>query len=90
MNKGKKYTNYDFDDFIELSHEWTEENGYLDCNIEIEIDGQVFKAHEVSICYHDLLFFTDKGTLNYVVDSYGDRLVAELFNWDLDEGTTIN
>ena len=64
------------DEVIEISLTHSVENEYYDC--EIDINGH--KAHEVSICNRDLLFFTDKGTLNYLVDSYGSRHSIELFN----------
>lgn len=52
----------------------------LECNITLIVDGEKFHAYEVSIASRDLLFFCDKGTLNYLVDTYGDRIAIELFN----------
>lgn len=48
-------------------------------------EGETFKAYEVSIAYGSLLFFTDKGVLDYVVDYYGDEPRVELYNIERDE-----
>ena len=71
-----------FEELVELSVKHKGQNKYLACDIILIDDEKEYKAHEVSICNRDLLFFTDKGTLNYVIDSYGDRHVAELFQID--------
>lgn len=71
-----------FKDFVHLSVSHKGENEYHACNIQLKHDGKTYKAHEVSVAHRDLLFFTDSDTLNFVVDSYGDRHVAELFNVD--------
>jgi len=68
----------DFNYFIEKSINHKGENKYYTCNLNLKIDDKNFKAHEVSICNRDLLFFTDKGTLNFVVDSIGFKNYAEL------------
>lgn len=52
----------------------------LECNLTLEVDGEKFRAYEVSIANQDLLFFTEKGTLNYVVDNYNGDARPELFN----------
>ena len=57
----------------------------FDCNFNIEAEEKTFKAHSVSICNRDLLFFTDKGTLNYLVDTIGFNDYAELIAIDCDE-----
>lgn len=57
----------------------------FDCNFNIEVEEKTFRTHSVSICNRDLLFFTDKGTLNYVVDTIGFNDYAELFSIDGDE-----
>lgn len=70
----------DFYEIVEKSLNHKGENKYFDCNITLKFDGIKHLCHEVSICNRDLLFFSDKGTLNYVVDSYGLRNVVELVN----------
>jgi uncharacterized membrane protein len=61
----------------------------LECDLALDVDGERFHAYEVSISNQDLLFFCDKGTLNYVVDSRrglnGPELMGiELFNVERD------
>lgn len=61
----------------------------LECDLTLEVDGEKFRAYEVSIANCDLLFFCDKGTANYLVDTIEDRISGktrvlgiELFNWE--------
>lgn len=54
----------------------------FECDFTLNISGNKYKAHEASICRGDILFFTDKACLNYVVDYYDGNGVAELFNID--------
>jgi len=76
------YTN--LKDLIDLAVNHDEESIEVDCSINLDIDDVECKAYSVSISYRDLLFYTDKGTIQYLVDSYGDRHTAVLHNWDLD------
>lgn len=57
----------------------------LECDLTLTVDGIKYHAYEVSVAHQDLLFFTDKGTLNYVVDNYGGTPRVELFNIETDE-----
>lgn len=59
-------------------------NVSLECDLTLEVDGEKFSAYEVSVSNQDLLFFSEKGTLNYLVDTYGDRFAVELFNIERD------
>ena len=52
----------------------------FDCNFTIKEDGVSYEVYEVSIANCDLLFYSEKGTLNYVIDNYGGKAVPELFN----------
>ena len=70
----------DINEIIEMSLFHSGENEYYKCSLKI--NGH--RAHEVSICNRDLLFFTDKGTLNYVVDTYGSRHTIDLVNEEID------
>ena len=56
----------------------------LECDLTLSVEGEKFHAYEVSVSNCDLLFFCDKGTLNYVIDTYGDKVVIELYNVDKD------
>lgn len=74
--------NLKLDQIIEKAIKHKGENKYYPTNIELKEEGTKYKCYEVSICHRDLLFFADKGTLNYVIDSYGDRNVLELYSID--------
>jgi hypothetical protein len=74
----------DIEDIIELSLTAKHSKSYP-CSLVLNEDGEKFRAYEVSIANRDLLFFTDKGTLNYLVDSFGDQTSIELFNMERDD-----
>jgi hypothetical protein len=57
----------------------------IDCDFKIQVEGEVCDVYEASVSYRDILLLTDKGTVTYFVDSYGDRHVVELFDWDFDQ-----
>ncbi len=57
-------------------------NKTLEVNIPLEIDGKTWRAYEVSISYRDLLFTCEEGIVTYLVDSYGERHTAELYDWE--------
>lgn len=76
------YTN--LNDLIDLVVDPNGDYAELDCSINLTVDGVDYHAHGVSIAYRDLLFYTDKGIIQYLVDSYGDRHTAVLHDWDLD------
>jgi hypothetical protein len=67
-------------DIIAMSIVHEGENEYHSCDIKIKEEGRTYHAHEVSICNRDLLFFCDKGAINYVINSYGDAHYLELIN----------
>lgn len=71
----------------EFSVNYKGESKEFDCNINLIVDDVKYKAHSVSIAHRDLLFYCDKGCFNYVVDSYGDRHVVELFHSEVDDET---
>lgn len=63
----------------------------IECGITLQVEGEKFHAYTVSIAHQDLLFYCDKGTLNYLVDSIEDRITGkrevlgiELFNVERD------
>lgn len=57
----------------------------IECDLTLDVDGEKFRAYEVSIANQDLLFLTEKGTLNYLVDDYGNgKIMVELFNIERD------
>lgn len=62
---------------VSLKHDTT-----LECSLILDVTGDKFHAYEVSVANRDLLFFCNEGTANYVVDTYGDKVVVVLFNWE--------
>jgi hypothetical protein len=57
---------------------------YHCCDIELREENESFKAYEVAISYRDLLFYCDKGILNYDVNTFGDKTSLMLFNIERD------
>ncbi len=76
------YTN--LKDLIDLAVNYEGESIEVDCSINLEVDDVEYKAYSVSISNRDLLFYTEKGTIQYLVDSYGDNHTAVLYDWDLE------
>lgn len=74
-----------FREVVAFSTTYRNHDKMFDCNFNIEAEEKTFKAYSVSICNRDLLFFTDKGALNFVVDTIGFNNYAELFSVDYDE-----
>lgn len=74
----------DLKDLIELAVNHDEESIEVDCSINLDIDDVEYNAYSVSVSNRDLLFYTEKGTIQYLVDSYGDRHTAVLHDWDLE------
>ena len=70
---------------VELAVNHKGENEYYSCKFKLREENKTFKTHEVSICNRDLLFFTDKGTLNYCIDTIGYKDYLVLVNIDLEE-----
>jgi len=56
-----------------------------DVNLTLDIDGEPWQAYEANVAYRDILLLCDKGTLNYLVDTYGDKNTIELFEICKDE-----
>ena len=83
----KKKKELTFNDFVDMSVNWKGESKEFDCDIVLRDDEEGIDCHAYtcSVSNRDLLFFCDNGTLNFLVDSYGGRNIAELFSADLDE-----
>ena len=54
------------------------------CEIPLNIEGETWLAYECDVSYRDLLFHCDKGVVTYLVDSYGDKHIAVLHDWESD------
>ena len=51
----------------------------------IRVENSLWKVHAVSIANRDILAFCDKGCATFLVDSYSDRYMCELFDWEKGE-----
>lgn len=79
-----------FNDLVELSVKATNQT-YKSVDIPLTIEGKTWRAYEVSISNRDLLFFTDNGMVNYLIDSYSDTdHRADLYDWYSDQQTSFN
>jgi len=50
----------------------------------LDVDGHVVRPYSCVITHRDIFFYFPSGNATYLVDSYGDRNVAELFDWEFD------
>ena len=48
------------------------------CRFIIYEDGQEYEVYNANLAYRDILLYSTKGVLNYLVDSYGDNHTIEL------------
>lgn len=60
------------------------ESNELDCDITLSVNGEYWRAYSVSVSYRDLLFYTDQGTVTYLIDSYPHGDYAVLHDWERD------
>lgn len=51
-------------------------------SLDLSVNGETWKAYGAEVSHRDILFYCDKGTATFLVDSYGDRHVTELFDWE--------
>lgn len=58
--------------------------GEVDADFKIDIQGELWTCYAVSIADRDILAYCDKGTATLLVDSYGDKHTAELFDWSVE------
>ena len=60
------------------------ESHELDCNITLSVNGEYWEAYSVSVSHRDLLFYTDQGTVTYLIDSYPHGDYAVLHDYERD------
>lgn len=56
-------------------------------DLVLDVDDEEFVAHGVNIAHRELGFECDNGYVSYVIDMYGDRPVAELYEVERNEAT---
>ena len=74
-----------FNDLVDLSVNHDGDSIELDCSLTLHVDGIDFQAYTVSLANRDLLFYTDKGTVTYLIDLYHAGPIAVLHDWTLDD-----
>ena len=57
---------------------------HFTAEFDIEVDGKTWNVNTVSISHRDILAYCKQGTATFLVDSCGDRNIAELFDWETD------
>ena len=60
----------------------TKVRGELDAQFKIEVEGETWTCYTVTIADRDILCFCDQGHASFLVDSYGQKHVAELWEWE--------
>jgi len=73
-----------FQEIVKLSLDPKVDVNEHECSVTLNVNHIEVNAYAVSIAYRDILFFTDKGTVSFVVDSYGDKNLIEQVDWDLE------
>ena len=71
---------YTLAELIEYAVDYDGESHEVDCNFKVREDGITYKVHTAAVCNRDLLLYSDKACLNYVIDTYGDRHTIECIN----------
>ena len=72
-----------FNDLVDLA--LSDDPHYVDCSFSIEHEGTSYHCYHASIAHRDILLYTDKGTVTYLVDSINGNHTAVLYDWTLDE-----
>lgn len=51
-------------------------------SLELSVNGETWNAYGAEVSHRDILFLCKEGTATFLVDSYGDRHVTELFDYE--------
>jgi hypothetical protein len=60
----------------------TKTSGEMNAKFKIEVENKPWDVYAVSISHRDILCYCNEGTATFLVDTYGERNAAELFNWE--------
>ena len=63
--------------------------GYKEASLTIDVCHELWTCYAIEVSYRDLLLYCDKGTATMLVDTYGSRHTAELFDWECDQDYTL-
>ena len=77
-----------FLDLVKMSI-FTDETTEVECKITLHVSGESRIAYACSVSYRDLMFYTDQGTVTYLVDVYGDRITWEIHDWECEDTVCI-
>ena len=56
----------------------------FEADLSIYVEGERWSCYAVNISNRDLLSYCDKGSATFLVDTFGDRVSIELFDWEKD------
>lgn len=73
---------YTLNQLIEKSLKVTKSSYAMLCNFKINVNGEDWDAYDSSVCHRDILLYCDQGTVTLLVDSYGNRDIIEIFDWN--------
>lgn len=72
-----------FDDLVDLSVD--HEGGTLELSFEIDFEHEdkIYEVYGATIGHREFSLTADKAIFYFVIDLYGDRAVAELYDWNI-------
>lgn len=59
--------------------------GEVTADFTIEVEDKPWRVYTAAIGDSDILCYCEEGTASFVVDSYHDRHVTELFDWSTND-----
>lgn len=59
------------DDLIDYSINYDDETNYFDCDFFIKRNNKKVKVHGADVCHRDLILYTEKESINFVIDTIG-------------------
>ena len=57
----------------------------FDISLDLRIKGETWNAYEATVAHREILFYCDKGSVTYFVDTYGGKHSVQLFDWERSE-----
>lgn len=66
----------------------TEKQKSFNVTLPLIVNGERWTTYGAEVSHRDILFFCKEGTATYLVDTYGDKSRAELFDWSKDDENT--
>lgn len=63
----------------------TQKQKSFNVSLILKVQDELWQVYGAEVCYYKILFFCDKGTAIYFVDSFKDRYTTELYDWEKSE-----